>query len=324
MTFPKLDKSRFRTYELASRPSKVNLDGMAGRLTGRETIGDFIARLPAFLAADDLRELIDIIVDIHRKNHLVLLGMGAHVIKVGLAPLIIELAEKKIISGIALNGAGIIHDFELACAGHTSEEVADGITTGSFGMARETGEMLNRAISSGSRDGLGLGEAVGRMIWEENLPHREFSLLGQCYRMQVPATVHVALGTDIIHMHPAADGAAIGQASLRDFDRFCALVSKLDNGVYINLGSAVILPEVFLKAISLARNLGHPVDHLTTVNMDFIRHYRAFENVVRRPTLDRGRGLQFIGHHEIMFPLLVAGILDRLAQDDCHRTRTTT
>ena len=312
MNIPDLDKSRLKTYSLSSRPSKVNLKGMAGRPSGRESIGEFLDRLPGFLAANDLKELIEIIVTAHRGNRLVLLGMGAHAIKVGLTPVILELVERKIIGGIALNGAGIIHDFELAFAGHTSEEVADGIGAGDFGMARETGELLNRAISTGSREGLGLGQAVGRMIWEEKLPHREFSLLGQCYRMNVPVTVHVALGTDIIHMHPKADGAAIGRTSLKDFDRFCSLVSRLDHGVYINLGSAVILPEVFLKAISLARNLGHPVAHLTTVNMDFIRHYRAYENVVRRPTLGRGRGLQLIGHHEVMFPLLAAGILARL------------
>jgi hypothetical protein len=315
MTSPRLDKSRLSTYSLSSRPSKVNLAGMAQRPTGRESIAEFLDRLPAFLAANDLKELIDIIVTARRRDRLVLLGMGAHAIKVGLTPVILELVEKGIIGGIALNGAGIIHDFELAYAGHTSEEVADGIGAGAFGMARETGEMLNRAISAGAREGLGLGRAVGRMIREEKLPHREFSLLGECYRMEIPVTVHVALGTDIIHMHPEADGAAIGQASLKDFDQFCSLVSRLDNGVYINLGSAVILPEVFLKAISLVRNLGHPVANLTTVNMDFIRHYRASENVVRRPTLDRGRGIQLIGHHEVMFPLLAAGILSRLAAD---------
>jgi hypothetical protein len=315
MTSPRLDKSRLSTYSLSSRPSKVNLAGMAQRPTGRESIAEFLDRLPAFLAASDLKELIDIIVAARRRDRLVLLGMGAHAIKVGLTPVILELVEKGIIGGIALNGAGIIHDFELAYAGHTSEEVADGIGAGAFGMARETGEMLNRAISAGAREDLGLGRAVGRMIREEKLPHREFSLLGECYRMEIPVTVHVALGTDIIHMHPEADGAAIGQASLKDFDQFCSLVSRLDNGVYINLGSAVILPEVFLKAISLVRNLGHPVANLTTVNMDFIRHYRASENVVRRPTLDRGRGIQLIGHHEVMFPLLAAGILSRLAED---------
>ncbi|MCK5540852.1 MAG: hypothetical protein KAI69_07960, partial [Deltaproteobacteria bacterium] len=274
-----LDKKKLGTYPLASRPSKVSINHFAGKLTGRERVGDLLDKLPGFLAADDLKNIISAIITAFRQQRSILLGMGAHVIKVGLTPLILQLVEKGILNGIALNGAGIIHDFELAYAGHTSEEVAAGITGGDFGMARETGELLNRAILLGDREGLGLGAAVGRMIWEEKLPNREMSLLGQCYRMQIPVTVHVAIGTDIIHMHAAADGAAIGRSSFKDFDKFCGLVAQLEGGVYINLGSAVILPEVFLKAISLARNLGHKVDNLTTVNMDFNRHYRPFENV---------------------------------------------
>ncbi|MBN2808159.1 MAG: deoxyhypusine synthase family protein [Deltaproteobacteria bacterium] len=309
-----LDKRKLTTYPLASRPSKVSLDHCARKLNGKESVADLLNKLPGFLAADDLRSVINAIITAHRRQCPILLGMGAHVIKVGLTPLILQLVEKRIISGIALNGAGIIHDFELAYAGHTSEDVTESISAGNFGMAQETGALLNRAILLGDREGLGLGAAVGRMIWEEKLPHREMSLLGQCYRMQVPVTVHVAMGTDIIHMHAAADGAAIGRTSFRDFDRFCNLVAQLEDGVYINLGSAVVLPEVFLKAISLVRNLGHPVQNLTTVNMDFNRHYRSFENVVKRPTLNSGRGYQLIGHHEIMFPLLAAAILARLEE----------
>ncbi len=310
-----LNKRKLNTYPLASRPSKVSISHFARGLTGKESVADLIDKLPGFLAANDLRNVINAIISAHQKKRPILLGMGAHVIKVGLTPLILQLVEKGVLSGIALNGAGIIHDFELAYAGHTSEEVADGITGGNFGMAQETGELLNRAILLGDREGLGLGAAIGRMIWEEKLPHRELSLLGQCYRMQIPVTVHVAIGTDIIHMHAAADGAAIGRTSFKDFDRFCTLVAQLEGGVYLNLGSAVVLPEVFLKAISLARNLGHQVKDLTTVNMDFNRHYRSFENVVKRPTLGSGRGYQLIGHHEIMFPLLVAGILARLENE---------
>ncbi len=310
-----LNKRKLTTYPLASRPSKVSINHFARKLTGEESVAGLLDKLPGFLAADDLKNIINAIISAHRQQRPILLGMGAHVIKVGLTPLILQLVEKGVLSGIALNGAGIIHDFELAYAGHTSEEVADGITGGNFGMAQETGELLNRAILQGDREGLGLGAAVGRMIWEEKLPHREMSLLGQCYRMQIPVTVHVAIGTDIIHMHAAADGAAIGRTSFKDFDRFCALVAQLEDGVYINLGSAVVLPEVFLKAISLVRNLGHQVDNLTTVNMDFNRHYRSFENVVKRPTLGSGQGYQLIGHHEIMFPLLVAGILAQLKNE---------
>ncbi len=308
----KLDKRKLATYSLASRPSKVSVNRFARKLNGKESVAGLLDKLPGFLAADDLKNVINAIISAHQHQHPTLLGMGAHAIKVGLTPLILQLVEKKVIHGIALNGAGIIHDFELAFAGHTSEEVADGITAGNFGMAQETGELLNRAILLGDREGLGLGTAIGKMIWEEKLPHRELSLLGQCYRMQIPVTVHVALGTDIIHMHAAADGAAIGRTSFRDFDKFCTMVAQLEDGVYINLGSAVVLPEVFLKAISLVRNLGHQINNLTTVNMDFNRHYRSFENVVKRPTLGSGHGYQLIGHHEIMFPLLVAGILAQL------------
>ncbi len=309
-----LDKRKLSFYPLASRPSKVSINRFARKLTGRESVAGLLDKLPGFLAADELKNVINAIITAHRQQRPILIGMGAHVIKVGLTPLLLQLVEKGVLNGIALNGAGIIHDFELAYAGHTSEEVADGISGGNFGMSQETGELLNRAILLGDREGLGLGAAVGRMIWEEKLPHREISLLGQCYRMQIPVTVHVALGTDIIHMHAAADGAAIGRTSFKDFDKFCGLVAQLESGVYINLGSAVILPEVFLKAISLVRNLGHQVNNLTTVNMDFNRHYRPYENVVKRPTLGNGRGYQLIGHHEIMFPLLVAGILAQLEE----------
>ncbi|RLG38765.1 MAG: hypothetical protein DRO01_06230 [Thermoproteota archaeon] len=309
-----LEKRKMTTYSLASRPSKVNISGFARNLNPNESVASFIDKLPGFLAANDLKNVINAIIVSRRRQRPILLGMGAHVIKVGLTPLILQLLEKKALNGIALNGAGIIHDFELAYAGHTSEEVSAGITGGDFGMAQETGELLNRAISLGDREGLGLGAAVGKMIWEKKLPHRELSLLGQCYRMQIPVTVHVAIGTDIIHMHAAADGAAIGRTSFKDFDKFCGLVAQLEDGVYINLGSAVILPEVFLKAISLARNLGHKVNNLTTVNMDFNRHYRSFENVVKRPILNSGQGYQLIGHHEIMFPLLVAGVLAQLEE----------
>jgi hypothetical protein len=315
MKKPELDKNRLVTYSLLDRPSKVSVSGFAGELNGRETPEELLGKLPDFLAARELKELVTALVGAYRRQKLVMLGMGAHVIKVGLNPLVLQLIRKGVIQALALNGAGIIHDFELAYAGHTSEDVSAGISGGNFGMARETGELLNRAINAGDQDGLGLGQAVGRMIGEEKLPYRESSLLGECYRLGIPVTVHVAIGTDIIHMHPAADGGAIGRTSMRDFDLFCAQVARLENGVYINLGSAVVLPEVFLKAISLVRNLGHPVTGLTTVNMDFKHHYRAYENVVRRPTLNGGRGLELIGHHEIMFPLLTAGVMSKLNQE---------
>ena len=225
-------------------------------------------------------------------------------------PIIIDLLERGVINGLAMNGACIIHDSELAMAGKTSEDVAAEIGKGSFGMADETGRYLNSAISEGARSGLGLGESAGRMLVKEGFPFNHHSLLARAHELNVPATVHVAVGTDIIHFHPLANGAHIGSTSHLDFRIFCRLVSELDEGVLINLGSAVILPEVFLKALSVARNLGHKVKNITTVNMDFIRQYRPMTNVVHRPTLDGGKGFSLVGHHEIMFPLLAAAVIE--------------
>ena len=230
-------------------------------------------------------------------------------IKAGLNPVILDLLREGWISALALNGAGIIHDFELAFAGRTSEDVAASIKTGRFGMARETGELLNAAISDGAAEGLGLGESVGRMIARSRFPYRRLSLLGESWRLGRPASVHVAIGTDIIHMHPAADGAAIGAASLRDFHLIARRVADLGGGgVFLNVGSAVLLPEVFLKAVSLARNAGRRLDGFSTAVFDFNHHYRPAENVARRPLGRTGKGFYFIGHHEIMVPLLAAAL----------------
>jgi hypothetical protein len=237
--------------------------------------------------------------------------MGAHPIKVGLSPLIIDLMERGILSAVAMNGAGIIHDFELAYHGATSEDVAAALDAGEFGMARETGEFLNRAIAA--HDSAGLGRAVGGAILEARLPNRELSILATGARLGIPVTVHVAIGTDIIHMHPSADGAAIGAASLDDFRLLAAVAQQMSRGVFVNLGSAVVIPEVFLKALNLARNTGHKVDRLVTVDMDFVRHYRPGVNVVQRPTQTGGSGYRLTGHHEIMFPLLCAAVLENLA-----------
>jgi hypothetical protein len=230
---------------------------------------------------------------------------------VGLNPILIDLMERGMISAIALNGAGIIHDTEIAMVGRTSEDVADVLGAGAFGAAKETGEVLNQAINQGAEQGIGLGEAVGNMLLRENFPCNEQSLLAQARRMNIPVTVHVAMGTDIIHIHPDADGAAIGQCSHYDFRVFCRLVSGLEGGVYMNVGSAVLLPEVFLKALTVVRNLGHEVKRFTTANFDFIRAYRPSTNVVHRPTLEGGKGFNFTGHHELMIPLLAAALVDR-------------
>lgn len=271
-----------------------------------------LASLPAFLQAEDLRSLAAAIVGAHRDDRVVAVGLGAHNLKVGLQPLYRHLMEAGVLTSVAFNGAAVVHDFEIAMVGHTSEDVAAQLGGGRFGMARETGEWVNRVIREGHRKGLGLGQAVGEAIWEEGLPHREHSLLASAYRNGVVATVHVAIGTDVVHMHPGVDGEATGGASLRDFRRFCAVVRELEGGVYLNVGSAVLLPEVFLKALTLVRNLGHDVGCFTTANLDFVRQYRTEENVLKRPTAEGGVGYQLTGPHEILVPLLFADVLERI------------
>jgi len=236
-------------------------------------------------------------------------AMGAHVLKVGLSPVLIDLMKNGWISAVALNGAGVIHDFEIALCGRTSEDVKSQVKKGRFGMARETGEMLNEAIRQGAEKGLGMGKAVGRMIARSKLPYKRFSLIGSAYRLGIPVTVHVAIGTDTIHFHPQADGEALGKTSLKDFFLFSGLVRRLDGGgVFMNIGSAVILPEVFLKAVSLVRNKGYRLENFSTAVFDFLHHYRPDQNVVRRPLGKKGKGFYFIGPHEILIPLLAAAL----------------
>lgn len=311
---PPIDVSALKTYPLKKRRSKVLVSDFATPWRRGESFARFCKNLPDILAVKTLRAVVQSIVSAHRRGRPVVVGIGAHVIKVGLAPIVADLMERGVVTAVAMNGAGIIHDFELALMGHTSEEVDAEIDDGRFGMAEETGRMLNEAIVRGAKDGHGLGEAVGRYLHREaqTFPHRSTSLLATGARLGIPVTVHVALGTDIIHMHPSADGAAIGATSLLDFRRLAAVVAGMEGGVYLNLGSAVILPEVFLKAVSLGRNLGHPLSDITTVNMDFLSHYRPSTNVVRRPTQKGGRGYSLTGHHEIMLPLLAAAVLEEL------------
>ncbi len=307
-----LDFTSLNTYSLHERHSKVTVADFAQPVKPGMTVRELIANLPKQLAGKDFPELVERIAIAVRDKRPVLVGMGAHVIKVGLAPILIDLMERGIISALALNGAGIIHDAEIAMVGRTSEEVANVLGAGAFGAARETGEVLNQAINQGAKEGIGLGEAVGNALLRQNFPFNGQSLLAQARRLNIPVTVHVAMGTDIIHIHPAADGAAIGQCSHHDFRIFCRLVSGLEGGVYLNLGSAVLLPEVFLKALTVVRNLGHVVQRFTTANFDFIRAYRPSTNVVHRPTLEGGKGFNFTGHHELMIPLLAAAVVDRL------------
>lgn len=300
------------SYPLKERESKVNIDDFALPWTPEGSLERWLKSLPDILAAKDLLEIRDRMVKIISSGKTILLAMGAHGIKVGLNPVIINLMERGILQGIAMNGACIIHDAELAMAGSTSEDVAASLGRGQFGMAEETGRFLNDAITDGAKRGLGLGESVGAMLVREAFPFNRYSLLARARELEVPVTVHVAIGTDIIHFHPNADGAAIGKTSHLDFRIFSSLVTNLEGGMLINLGSAVILPEVFLKALSLARNLGHRITDLTTVNMDFIQHYRPMTNVVHRPTLEGGKGYSLIGHHELMFPLLAAAVIEAL------------
>lgn len=311
-TFKSLDFSRVRTYPVASRLSKVQTSLLGRKIKKGASVRSFLRGLPDILAAQNLTAIARKIADSKRHNKTVLLGMGAHPIKVGLSPLIIDFLERGIIHAVALNGAGVIHDFELAYMGETSEDVAATLKDGSFGMGEETGAFINEAISNGSKNQLGVGAAVGAAILKKRLPHRRLSILATAAQLGIPVTSHIAIGTDIIHMHPTADGAALGDCSLRDFRTLTSVVATLDGGIYVNLGSAVVLPEVFLKALSLARNLGNPVHNLTTVNLDFLQHYRPLTNVVNRPTLGSGRGYHLTGHMEIMVPLLFAAVLEAL------------
>jgi len=307
----KIDLTKIKTYSVKGRASKVRIDDFSRPHQKGKSFKDFFSSLPNILASKQLKDVVTAIVQARKGNRPVMLGMGAHSIKVGLNPVIIDLMERGIITSLALNGAGIIHDFELAFIGQTSEDVDKEILSGAFGMAEETGSMLNQAIHSAAGDE-GIGAAIGRMIHLGDFPYKDKSLLATAHRLGVPVTVHVAIGTDIIHMHPSFDGKATGEAAHRDFLTFCSLVSDLEGGVYINLGSAVLLPEIFLKAVTLSRNLGRPLAHFTTVNMDFVQHYRPNTNVVRRPTQGGGKGFALTGHHEIMLPLLAAAIIEQL------------
>ena len=310
---PSLDLTKLKTYPAGSRKSKVNFNAFAR--TGRKggTFRQFYDSLPDFLAVKEFRAVVDAIVSAHRQRRTVLWMFGAHVIKVGLSPLLIDLIKRKIVTAIALNGAGVIHDFELAFMGSTSEDVAAALADGSFGMAEETHRLINQAIREGAKKRWGLGQSVGAMILKRRMPYRNLSLLATCHQLGVPATVHVAIGTDIIHQQSTADGAAIGQTSLADFRRLAGVVSTLGaGGVVGNVGSAVLLPEVFLKAVSIARNLGHPVKHFTAFDFDMIRHYRPAENVLKRPTLLGGRAVHITGHHELLIPLLARAVIEAL------------
>jgi hypothetical protein len=309
-----IDLGRVKTYSLADRSSKVTATSFAGAWTRGASLAEFLDRLPDILAAADLKAAIAAIVAARHDHRPVIFGMGAHVLKVGLGPVVIDLMERGVITGVAMNGAGIIHDAELAMIGRTSEDVGPALGDGSFGMAEETSAVIASALEAAASGETGLGRAVGRMLLASGFPFTEKSILAAGARLGLPVTVHVAVGTDIIHMHPEFDAAKAGAASHVDFRILAAQVARLEGGVYINAGSAVILPEVFLKAVSLARNLGHRLDAITTVNLDFVRHYRPTVNVVQRPTARGGKGLSLVGHHEIMLPLIAAGVIEGIRE----------
>ncbi len=314
MSYPKpFSFEGLNTYSLYDRKSKVSIEDFARPMVEGQSMKEFFSCLPDQLAAQDLREIVKAWAKAVTAGRKVIFAMGAHVIKVGLNPIIIDLMERGLVSAIALNGAGIIHDAEIAMAGKTSEDVAAVLGSGAFGAARETGEFLNRAIKEAATTDRGLGQSVGAGLVEKDFPFNDKSLLASAARLEIPVTVHVAIGTDIIHIHPEADGASIGQASFHDFRLFCSLVADLQDGVYFNIGSAVLLPEVFLKALTAVRNMGHEVTRLVTINLDFIRQYRPLTNVVNRPTLEGGKGYSLTGHHEIMVPLLASAIIEELA-----------
>jgi hypothetical protein len=304
------DLSGVRTYPLASRSSKANAADFATPYEPGGGMRGWLASLPRFLGAADFKAVVEAIAAARAGDRGILWGLGAHVIKTGLGPVIIDLMQRGYVSALAVNGAVVIHDFELALSGATSEEVDEALGPGRFGMADETGRLLNAAINDGVARGLGIGGAVAAWLAREAPAHQAISVLAAAARLEIPVTVHVAIGTDIVHMHPAASGAALGEGSLRDFRFFVSNVGRLQAGVFLNCGSAVILPEVFLKAVALARNRGLALDGLTTVNMDFVRHYRPQTNVVSRPVAGIGRGFSLVGHHEIMIPLLAAALIE--------------
>jgi hypothetical protein len=311
LPYEEFDLSGVRTYPLSSRRSKANAADFARPYAPGSGIRGWVDSLPRILAGADFTSVADAIVTARDDGRGVLWGIGAHVVKTGLGPVLIDLMERGFVSALATNGAAVIHDFELAWSGSTSEDVDEALGPGRFGMADETGRLLNAAITEGVGRGRGIGQAIGEWLLASQPSHERLSLVAAAARLRIPVTVHVGIGTDIIHMHPDASGAALGEGSLRDFRYLVSNVSRLEQGVFLNCGSAVILPEVFLKAVALARNGGFSLDGLTTVNLDFIRHYRPQTNVVTRPVAGIGRGYSLVGHHELMIPLLAAVLVDR-------------
>ena len=305
-----MDFKKLKTYSAKKRKTKVAISSLAKAGKKNETFSSFLNNLPDFLAAKSLKEVSAAIVKAKRSNKKIVWGFGAHLIKVGLSPLLIDLMKKGYVNCITTNGAGAIHDFELATLGHTSEDVSENLKTGMFGMVHETQHDMNDAISklsNPSYEPRGLGSVLGKKLKDMKAPNRELSLLYNAYELDIPATVHVAIGTDTIHMSSKVDPRSLGEATFNDFQQLCGVMTEFESGVYLNIGSAVLLPEVFLKALTVARNLGNKVKKFTTVNMDMIQHYRPSQNVLSRPG---GKAHALTGHHEIMVPLLYQSIIE--------------
>ncbi len=312
-SFKPIDLQNIKTYSIKERENLSHVNLFAKPVVPSDGISAFFDSLPEILASAQLRKVIDALVQAYHHERPVIMAIGAHVVKCGLSPLIIDLMKRRIITAIAMNGATAIHDYEISLIGATSEDVAAGLKDGSFGMVKETASAFQVASSRGIKECIGLGRAMGNKIIEENSTYQDLSILAWSARLNIPATVHVALGTDTIHMHPNISGHDLGEASHIDFKILSSVVSELEGGVWLNIGSAVIMPEVFLKAICLIRNLGHKVENFLTVNMDMIQHYRPQTNVLKRPTQ---KGYAITGHHEIMIPLLRMGILSKLGAGD--------
>lgn len=310
--FLPLDFSKIKTYPIQKRSNKVGQNTLAKPLTKGSSLAQFFDALPHVLVADDFRAIVQAVVTAHREAKPVIFAMGAHPIKCGLSPLFIDLMKQGVINGLMFNGAGGIHDFELAYQGETSEDVLKGLEDGSFGMIEETGRLMNQAFEQGLQQNLGAGAALGRWISQSQFPYKNLSLLATASELNIPATLHIAIGTDIIHQHPTTKGSVLGEASYRDFQLLASMVAKLEGGVFVNFGSTVIIPEVFLKALTIARNLGHSVKKFTTATFDMKHHYRPAQNVVSRPTSLGGHGYYVVGHHELMIPLLAAAIMEAL------------
>ena len=306
-----------KTYSITTRDNKVNIkDHFATAPEAGMKFGDFFDSLPRLLGADNLRGVVEAVVVAREKGRPVVLAMGGHVIKCGLQPVLKTLIEQNVITAVAMNGSAAIHDFEVSLVGATSEDVGAVLHSGDFGFSEETGGGMNRTLEAGIQKGIGFGEAIGRQIVDGRHPFREYSLLAACVDHEIPVTVHVAIGTDIIHQHPRMNGAVTGEMSYRDFRLLTSVVADLgDGGVWLNVGSAVLLPEVFLKALSIAQNLGYHVENFSTANFDMTQHYRPLQNVVKRPTSGSGKGYTLTGHHEINIPLFAAAVLDRLCRD---------